>query len=312
LIDWQIERKMKDDIIPEIEICDVALRDGIQNISNFVDTETKISLLNLLVKSGIKEIEVTSFVHPKAIAQFADAESILKCALKQKGVLIKTLVPNLKGASRALDAGSQYLVFVFSASEVHNKNNVNMTINQSIEQLQAITELIRHRPEIKIQLNLATTFGYHGDSVSLEKIETLTAEVVRCGVKRVMYCDTSGVAVPTNVVSLINRIRSQIPQLTFGFHFHDTFGTAIANCVKALECGSYIFESSVGGLGGCPFAVKASGNVATEDLIWVMEKMGVKTGIELDLLLEASHFIKDRILFDKPIDSRLFYAKADK
>ena len=299
-------------MIPEIEICDVALRDGLQNISNFVETETKTALFDLLVKSGIKEVEVTGFVHPNAIPQFADAEDVLKHAIKQKGVLIKTLVPNLKGASRALDEGAQYLVFVLSASEIHNKSNVNMTINQSIEQLQAITDLVRYRPEIKIQLNLATTFGYHGDSISFEKIETLTEEIARCGVERVMYCDTSGFAVPTQVEHLISRIRSQDSQLIFGFHFHDTFGTAVANCVKALECGSYIFESSVAGLGGCPFAVKASGNVATEDLVWVMEKMGVKTGIQLDLLLEASRFIKDRILFDRPIDSRLFYARADR
>ena len=123
-----------------------------------------------------------------------------------------------------------------------------------------------------------------------------------------MYCDTSGLAVPVNVEDLIKRIRVKNPQLTFGFHFHDTYGTAIANCVKAVECGVNIFESAVGGLGGCPFAVNASGNVATEDLVWIMDKMGVKTGIELELLLEATRYIKDKVLINRPIDSRLFYA----
>ena len=295
-------------MFPQVDICDVALRDGLQNLSFFVPTETKLSLFGRLVGCGIRELEVTGFVHPKAIPQFTDAEAVLQAASKQSKVAIKSLIPNGKGAMRALDAGAKELVFVFSASEAHNQSNVNMTVAQSLDQLHSITELAKDRNGAGLQVDLGTTFGYYQDPVSLDTIESLTERIIGLGINKIMYCDTSGFGDPLRVAALIQRIRPAYPRLTFGFHLHDTYGTAIANCVKALESGVGYFESSIAGLGGCPFAVNASGNVATEDLVWILEKMGVDTGIDMDRLIETGSFIKEHILKGQPVTSRVYNA----
>ena len=161
-------------MFPQVNICDVALRDGLQNLSLFVPTETKLSLFGRLVGCGIRELEVTGFVHPKAIPQFTDAEAVLQAASKQSEVAIKSLVPNGKGAMRALDAGAKELAFVFSASEAHNQGNVNMTVAQSLDQLRSIAELAKDRNGVGLQVDLGTTFGYYQDPVSLDTIESLT------------------------------------------------------------------------------------------------------------------------------------------
>ena len=295
-------------MLTHVQICDVALRDGLQNLSSFVPTQTKTSLLRRLVACGVKELEVTGFVHPRAVPQFSDAEAVLRAALDQPGVLIKSLIPNRKGAERALDTGAKQLAFVFSASEVHNRSNVNMTPDQSLEQLGAIVELLRSRSDVGLQADLGTTFGYHQDPVSLEVIESLTEKIIGLGIDQIMYCDTTGLGDPLRVEALVKRIRPAYPELTFGFHFHDTYGTGIANCVKALECGVGYFESSVSGLGGCPFSINASGNVATEDLAWIMEKMGVDTGIDLPGLVETASWIQQEILRGGLITSRVYNA----
>jgi len=295
-------------MLSKVNICDVTLRDGLQNLNTFVSTEIKIKLLEHLINCGLKELEVTSFVHPKAVPQFSDAQELLRIALKKKDVTIRSLVPNLKGVNLALEAGASQILFVFSASEIHNQSNVNMTINQSLEQLQSIVESVRYRKEVEIQVALSTTFGYQQDLVTLDRVDFLTEKIIGLGIHKIVYCDTSGLAVPTQVEGLIKRIRPKYPQLNIVLHFHDTYGSAIANCVKAVECGADFFESSVGGLGGCPFAVNASGNVATEDLVWVMEKMGIHTRIDLNCLIKTTQFIQEHISLDRPISSRVYYA----
>jgi hydroxymethylglutaryl-CoA lyase len=267
-----------------ISIREVGPRDGLQN-EDPVPTAAKVGLLDALSGTGVKRIEAVSFVSPKAIPQMADADEVWAAATKAPGVRYSALVPNSKGAQRALAAGFTEIEVVVSASDAHNRRNLNRSTEESLDD---ITGLIQagHDGGATVEVIIATSFGcpYAGD-VDPTRVGEIVDRVVRDGADRVAFGDTTGMATPTRVISLLRAIDRKVPVL---LHFHDTRGTGLANILTALELGVTEFDASIGGLGGCPYAPGASGNVATEEVVHMLHDMGMDTGIDLDALIGAA------------------------
>jgi hydroxymethylglutaryl-CoA lyase len=267
-----------------ISIREVGPRDGLQNEAP-VPAAAKVELLDALSGSGVGRIEAVSFVSPKAIPQMADADEVWAAATKAPGVRYSALVPNSKGAQRALAAGFTEIEVVVSASDAHNRANLNRSTEESLED---ITGLIQagHDGGAKVEVIVATSFGcpYAGD-VDPGRVAEIVDRVVRDGADRVAFGDTTGMATPSRVISLLRAVDRKVPLL---LHFHDTRGTGLANILTALELGVTEFDASVGGLGGCPYAPGASGNVATEEVVHMLHDMGMDTGIDLDALIDAA------------------------
>lgn len=276
-------------------IRDVMLRDGLQNIPEFVPTEAKIELFKKIVASGIKEVEVTSFVNPKAVPQFKDAAEVTKEVLRIKpdDVEICALVPNLKGAQNALKSGMRTLDFVMSVSESHNISNVRRTTAESLEEFKKILELKREYPGAKFSVGLATVFGcpFEG-KIKPEVTIGFVRKYYEMGVRDISLADTVGYGNPKEVREVVRLCLREFPDVKFGLHLHDTRGLGLANALAAYEEGVRIFDGAVGGLGGCPFAPGASGNISTEDMVFMFEEMGVKTGVDLAALFEVSKYFK--------------------
>lgn len=296
----------------EVSVVEVGPRDGLQNLTQFLETEKKIQLIKLLAKSGLKYIEATSFVHPKAIPQFKDAKEIIAGVIHLPGVKLRVLVPNLFGAKSALETGIRELAFVFSVSESHNKNNVNKTREESVGELEKILELKKEYREMNVMASLSTTFGcpFEGEVKEAEILKYIE-RVISLGVTSLTLADTVGYGNPKQVRRIVRRCLDQFPSVTFGAHFHNTRGLGLANALVCLEEGVKILDSSIGGLGGCPYAPGATGNIATEDLVFMLESMGIRTGIDMESLLQVSQFLHDAIK-DVPIASHLFKAGLPK
>jgi len=296
----------------EVYIIEVGPRDGLQNIEQFLETEKKVQLIKLLAQSGLRRIEATSFVHPKAIPQFRDAKETISGVINLTGVELSALVPNLVGARNALESGIKELAFVFSISESHNKNNVNRTREESVQELENILSLKKDNLDMKVRVSLATVFGcpFEGE-VKVEETLRYIEKVKDLGVDTITLADTVGYGNPKQVRQIIKSCLSQFPSITFGVHFHNTRGLGLANVLVCLEEGVMIFDSSIGGLGGCPFAPGATGNISTEDLAFMFEGMGIKTGVNIELLFEASRFLQNN-LKDTPLSSHLFKAGPPK
>jgi hydroxymethylglutaryl-CoA lyase len=267
-----------------ISIREVGPRDGLQN-EDPVPAAAKVELLDALSRTGVGRIEAVSFVSPKAIPQMADADEVWAAATKQPGVRYSALVPNSKGAQRALAAGFSEIEVVVSASDAHNRANLNRSTEESLAD---ITGLIQagHDGGATVEVIIATSFGcpYAGD-VDPGRVAEIVDRVVRDGADRVAFGDTTGMATPTRVISLLRAVDRKVPLL---LHFHNTRGTGLANILTALELGVTEFDASIGGLGGCPYAPGASGNVATEEVVHMLHDMGMETGIDLDALIEAA------------------------
>jgi len=272
----------------EVTVYEVGPRDGLQNEARQVPTADKIRFIDSLVAAGIRDIEITSFVSPKWIPQLADSAEVARGVRRPPGVRMSALVPNRRGLETALAAGMKEVAVFMSASETHNKKNVNKTIADT---LAAFEEVVPHARAagVPVRAYLSTCFGcpYEGD-VDPERVVALTGQLADLGVYQVSISDTIGVANPMQVEDVLTRVLAKHPISTVAVHFHDTQGTALANCVAALALGVTTIDSSAGGLGGCPYAPGASGNLATEDLVAMLHAMGVKTGIDLDKLTEAS------------------------
>jgi hydroxymethylglutaryl-CoA lyase len=267
-----------------VSIREVGPRDGLQN-EDPVPTAAKVELLDALSGTGVQRIEAVSFVSPKAIPQMADADEVWAAATKAPGVRYSALVPNSRGAQRALAAGFTEIEVVVSASDAHNRRNLNRSTEESLED---ITGLIQagHDGGATVEVIIATSFGcpYAGD-VDPTRVGEIVDRVVRDGADRVAFGDTTGMATPSRVISLLRAVDRKVPLL---LHFHDTRGTGLANILTALELGVTEFDASIGGLGGCPYAPGASGNVATEEVVHMLHDMGMDTGIDLDALIEAA------------------------
>ncbi len=282
-----------------VEIVDVAPRDGFQAVQPFIPTETKIAVVKSLIEAQFSRLEVGAFVSPKAIPQLADTAEVhaaLASLRKAKSIRLSTLVPNAKGGLRALEAGVADLVFVLSASEAHNHSNVRRTIAASLDDLRAIIEAGKQVDGFQLRVNIATVFDCPFEGRTPEAaVRDIVKHTVDMGVSvEFGLCDTTGRAFPDHVGSLCGELVQDYASntdVTWVFHGHDTFGFGVANALYAYNAGIRIFDAAAAGLGGCPFAPGASGNTASEDLVFAFENMNVSTGIDLPKLLDAAETI---------------------
>jgi hydroxymethylglutaryl-CoA lyase len=273
-----------------ISVREVGPRDGLQN-EDPIPTESKVRLIDTLSLTGVGRIEAVSFVHPKAIPQMADADEVWTRITRRPAVRYSALVPNLRGAERALDRGFTEIEVVVSASDTHNRRNVNRSTAESLEDIGRIVALA-HARGATCEVIVATAFGcpYEGD-VPVERVLSVVDQALAAAADTVSYGDTTGMGTPTRVTRLVGETRSAHPELPLGLHFHNTRGTGLANVLAALELGVADFDASVGGLGGCPYAPRATGNIATEDLVYLLEGEGFETGVDLDALIEIAEWL---------------------
>ncbi|MCJ0974476.1 hydroxymethylglutaryl-CoA lyase [Pseudomonas sp. PS1] len=269
-------------------IQDVATRDGFQIEPAFVPTEDKIALIDRLSETGLAKIEVTSFTSPKAIPNLRDAEEVMRGIRRVPGVEYTVLVPNVKGCERALACEVDEINLVMSASDTHGLANLRMTPEQSLEQFKAIIEVTRGSP-VFVNASLSTAFGcpFEGE-VPPARVMALVQQLLDIGVQGVTLCDTTGMADPAQVERLCRDALRRWPEAVFTAHFHNTRGMGLANALAALNAGIDRFDASLGGLGGCPYAPGASGNICTEDLVHMFQRMGLDTGVDLDRLLQCA------------------------
>jgi hydroxymethylglutaryl-CoA lyase len=291
-----------------IHIVEVGPRDGLQNLNCFVETEKKVSLIRRLAASGIREIQAGAFVSPKAIPQFRDMQTMMAGLNDLRECTLTALVPNLQGARTALASGIRKLNFFFSVSRSHNLNNVRQTPEASLASLKIIRDELLPGTDVVVRVDLATVFGcpFEG-TIKTDVILKYVEQVVSLGFREVTLCDTVGVGHPALVESIITACRGHYPEITFGVHLHNTRGLALANALRAYDVGIRSFDAAIGGLGGCPFAPGASGNVATEDMVFMFNAMGLTTGIDMQRLLAASYYLHE-ILPDTPLTSAVFRA----
>jgi hydroxymethylglutaryl-CoA lyase len=270
-----------------ISLREVGPRDGLQN-EDPIPTDAKVSLVDALSLTGVERIEAVSFVRPAAIPQMADADEVWSRIKRSPNIRYSALVPNFRGAVRALDAGVTELEVVVSASETHNLKNLNRTTGESLDEIAAVLDLA-HVKGATVQVIVSTAWGcpYEGD-VPGHRVVSMASRAVRDGAASVSFGDTTGMATPTRVRALVGAFREANPGTDLNLHFHNTRGIGLANALAALELGVADFDASVGGLGGCPYAPGAAGNIATEELVHMAEDMGIETGISLEALLEAA------------------------
>jgi hydroxymethylglutaryl-CoA lyase len=279
--------------LPEkVEIIEVGPRDGLQNEANFIPTEKKIQLINALNKTGIKRMEATSFVHPVYVPQMKDAKEVLQGIEQDPAIQYMALIPNEKGFELAVENGVRALSLVVGASDSFNLKNVKMSREESIQKLANVVKKAKANG-IFIRYNIATAFWcpYEGkvdSALVLDMVERIDA----MGVDEIVLCDTIGRANPQQVFNLFRQTDLQKPGAMITAHFHDTYGLALANIVAALQTGITRFDTSIGGLGGCPFAPGAAGNVATEDVVFMLQEMGIDTGIDLQSLLLSVELVR--------------------
>ncbi|MCR4442872.1 MAG: hydroxymethylglutaryl-CoA lyase [Peptococcaceae bacterium] len=274
----------------EVQVVEVGPRDGFQNVEAWIPTEKKLKVIAALLEANLKRIEVTSFVNPRSVPQMRDAALVAKGIREFGAAEFIALVPNLAGARAAFEAGIKEVTFVISASERHNMQNVRRTIAGSFEELQALKNEL---PELRIKLGIATAFGcpFQGD-VPVGQVIEMMERGLSLPVDEICLCDTTGMANPRQVEDVLSKINSHFGGLKYGLHLHDTGGMGLANVVAALQQGVTVFDSSVGGLGGCPFSPGASGNIATEDLVNMLHRMGIRTNVDLPRLFEAARMVR--------------------
>jgi hydroxymethylglutaryl-CoA lyase len=275
------------DLPSRISVREVGPRDGLQN-EDPVPATAKIALIDQLATTGVSRIEAVSFVRAEAIPQMADADEVWAAVRKDPAIRYSALAPNLRGARRALDAGFTEVEAVVSASDTHNRKNVNRSTAQSLDEIAVMIDEA-HQRGATLQVVVATAWGcpYEGD-VPVERVLAVAGRAVADGADAISFGDTTGMATPRRVRDLVGSFRSRHPDVPLNLHFHNTRGTGLANVLAALELGVDDFDASVGGLGGCPYAPGASGNIATEELVYMVEDMGVGTGIDLAAMIEAA------------------------
>jgi len=294
-----------------IYIQEVVTRDGLQAESAFVPTEQKIDLINRLSRTGYAKIEVSSFTSPKAIPMLADAEAVMQGIDRVPGVEYTVLIPNLKGAERALSVGVDEFNLVMSVSEAHNQANLKMSCEDSFKGLTSVVELA-HANNTAVNISLSTSFGCPMSGItSLAELMHWVDRFAATGIRGITICDTTGMANPAQVQSVCEAVQAKYPKLQWTLHFHNTRGMGLANALAAVNSGIDRFDSSLGGLGGCPYAPGATGNICTEELVHMLDLMGFNTNMQIDTLLECSNDLQS--LIGRTLPSQLLMAgKVDR
>jgi hydroxymethylglutaryl-CoA lyase len=279
----------------EVQVFEVGPRDGLQNEPLPVPSEVKVQFIDLLSAAALPYIEVSSFVDPRWIPQLGDALRVFGSIQRRPGTRYAGLVPNLRGLERAQEAKPDTLAVFVSASNTHNQRNLNRTIDESLQNIADVLLAVRGQGcWIRGYVSMVWGCPYEGE-VTSQAVGRVAASLLKLGVDQVSLGDTVGYATPRDVQRLLTDLRQDLPLDRVALHFHDTRGTALANVVGGLDAGVRVFDGSAGGLGGCPYAPGASGNLATEDLVQMLHAMGVETGVDLDALLDAAAFIESRL-----------------
>ncbi|NRR01407.1 hydroxymethylglutaryl-CoA lyase [Brevibacillus sp. RS1.1] len=278
-----------------VQIVEVGPRDGLQNESAIVPAAAKIALIHKLMAAGLKRIEASSFVNPKWIPQLADADEVLQGINRSQGVTLSALVPNIRGLERARQSGLTEIALFMSASETHNQKNINKPIADTYPILREVAQEAL-AIGMKVRGYISTVFGcpYEGN-VPLDNSRRVTEALLEMGVYEISLGDTIGVATPKQVHEVFGELVKDVTNERLAAHFHDTRGTGLANVAAALEEGIRIFDSSIGGLGGCPYAPGAAGNISTEDLVYILHGMDYETGVDLEKLIEAGAYIGQQL-----------------
>lgn len=275
-----------------VTVNDVVLRDGLQLEENLLTVEEKLVLSNQLLDANVKTIEFGSFVHPKLVPQMANSKVLFQYLKRKQDTTFIALIPNLKGAEIAADICVKQVNYVFSVSNTHNRQNVRQTTDES---LQALTEIKTYcdQKEIKVDISLATTFGcpFEG-KVPAQRVHSIVEQLVKLDVHTITLADTTGMANPKQVYELVHSLVEKFPEQSFNLHFHNTRGMGLSNILAGIQAGVTSFDATLGGLGGCPFAPGATGNICTEDVVHMLHCMDIDTGIDLDKLIEASSYLK--------------------
>lgn len=289
-----------------VQIVEVGPRDGLQTEPEFIPTSAKIELVNALSGTGLAKIEVTSFVHPRTVPQLRDAREVLSGIEKKSGVTYSVLIPNLRGAEMALEVGVDEMRIPVCTSETFNQKNVRMSIAESLQAIAGIQKL-SESDGTPLEVGVALAFGcpFEGE-ISTERVTSIVGRLRDMGVTRMSITDPAGIANPVQVKDRISTLLATFPEVEFSLHLHDTRGMALSSILAALEAGLATFDSSIGGLGGCPFVPDATGNVVTEDLVNMLEEMGIQTGVDLEKLIECSELAEK--LVGHPLVSRILRA----
>lgn len=301
---------MKMKLPSKVEIREVGPRDGLQNEEQLVSTSSKVEWVNLLSNTGLSYIEVTSFVHPKWIPALSDSNEVMKQINRKSGILYAALVPNLKGFERALDCKVDEIALFISASEKHNKSNLNASISESLNNLNEVAAKA-NQMSIPMRGYISSVFGSpFDDEVSLSNVKMIIDKFLQMGVREVSLGDTIGIANPIQIKMILTELLKDYSPDLFAMHFHDTYGRALANILISLEMGITKYDSSTGGLGGCPYAPGASGNVSTNDLINFFHTMGIQTNIDEEKLFRATMYIQK--VLGKSLPSHVYAVQAAK
>ncbi len=283
-----------------VKVKEVGPRDGLQAEEAILSTEDKLRLIDCLAEAGLREIEASSFVHPKAIPPLADAEDVFAGLERRPGVIYSAIVPNEKGADRAVEAGANEIQVFLAATESYNQNNVRMSVEDSLEQSARIAEIARGADTPSVAV-LSVAFGcpYEGP-VAQERVLELSGRLIELGAEEITYGDTTGMAYPTQVRELSEAYRERYPEIPLRMHFHNTRGMGLANVLAALEAGIDRIDASVGGLGGSPYAAGATGNISTEDLVHMLHEMGIETGVDLEALIGCAQLLEELLEHELP------------
>ena len=292
----------------QVKIVEVGPRDGLQHESLIVPTEIKIEFINRLTASGLRAIEATSFVSPKWVPQMADSAQVMAGIQRRSGVCYPVLVPNLQGFEAAVAAGAEEVAVFGAASETFSRKNINCSIAESLERFAPVVEAALKRG-IRVRGAVSCAMGcpYEGQ-VAPSAVTKMAARMLELGCYEIYLGDTIGVGTPGQAQTLIDTVVQKVPLERLAVHFHDTYGQALANILAVMERGISVMDSSVAGLGGCPYAVGASGNVASEDLLYMLNGLGIETGVDLDLLIQAGNFISEAL--GRPSGSKVARARG--
>ncbi|NLA88977.1 MAG: hydroxymethylglutaryl-CoA lyase [Alcaligenaceae bacterium] len=279
----------------KVTIVEVGPRDGLQNEKEFVPTASKIELVNRLVDAGAPKIEAASFVSPKWVPQMADAAEVMQGIERKANVIYAALTPNVRGLEGALENGADEVVIFGAASEAFSQKNINCSIDESIERFVDVARLAKEAG-VLLRASISTSFGcpYQGE-VPIDSVLSVVKRMQDLGCDEIDIADTIGVGTAAQVYEVMSRVTEIVPKEKIAGHFHDTYGQALANIVASMQAGVSIYHSSVAGLGGCPYAKGATGNVATEDVLYMLHGMGIETGMDLDKTVQIGQWISDEI-----------------